>query len=708
MSPMPPPVRYAPARSGASWPEVALAGLAIDPGGDIHLRRMPALSPPWLAAPGEPGASGLALDRACGLYVADTEANRIRRIGLDCHTEVVLPGAHAATVPGVLGAPAGLAVGDHEWLFVANAGDGRVLVFSTPDLTLRDAWSGFVSPVALACHDGRVVIVDAGTERVVRRHVAGHGDPAFDALLASGAGLADPRAVAIDEGGTIYVGDAASGSVLRFAWSGAASGAALATGTQPRALAVRDGVLYVGDAVSGQVLLYAATGGESLGAVSGFGGPVTALAVGESSLFVKAGLDAGYLAATLGGAFATTGTLVSGPLDAGEEVGWRRAAVEVEVEVEQPSDTAVTLEYHLDDTPTPAVVPWQAAPALDLLLNGRRYLWLRVTLTTRRPAASPTLRQVQASTAGDSYLDLLPYVYTHDPDRPGISEALLESADPSQFAPGDLGYLRAMYARTPPEGDFLVRLLALAQSELDDLDHAVAGLPGLFDPATAPASMLRWLATWLAFDLPPRFADGDRPDEVRALLLGLAGLYRRRGTPRGVADFVEVYSGVRPQLFEDFQARPLWVLGETPLGFGTGVPDRDLDGVLVGDGVVGATGPEDPSSFGTAAFASTAHRFSVLVPTAGLDAAGRDLVTGVVEAEKPAHTGFHVCFVEPRMRVGVQARVGLDAVLGAEPEPMALGESAVVGVDTRLTGLPADAPGGVGGHGQLGIDTRIG
>ncbi len=704
MSPVPLPVRYAPARSGASWPEVALAGLAVDPGGDIHLRRVPMVSRPGIAGTADPGASGLAVDRTCGLYVADTASSEIVRVGLDCHTEIVLRGGRSPGISGPLDAPAGLAVGAHDWLFVANAGDGRVLVFSTPDLTLRDAWEGFGSPIALACHRGHVVIVDAGAKRVLRRDAAGHADPAFDGLLASAAGPTDPRTVAIDEDGTIYVGDAATGSVLRFDWSGATDGTPIAPGTQPTALAVRDGVIYVGDAVSGQVLLYTPPLGDPVGAVSGFDGPVTALAVSEGSLFVKTGLDEDYLDAALTGAFASSGTLVSGPLDAGEDARWSRAAVKGE----RPSDTAIALEYYLDDTPTPATVVWQSAPALDVLLPGGRYLWLRVTLTTRRPAVSARLLQVQASTGGDSYLDFLPYVYSHDPDRPGLSAAILQSVDPSEFAPGDLGYLRAMYARTAPEGDFLIRLLALAQSELDDLDRAVADLPRLFDPATAPASMLRWLATWLAFDLPSRFADGDRPDEVRALLLGLGALYRRRGTVDGVADFVEVYSGVRPQLVEDFRIRPLWVLGETPLGFGTGMPDRDLDGVLVGDSVLGQTGPEDPATLGAAAFASTAHRFSVLVPSAGLDSEDRDLVLRVVEAEKPAHTGFHLCFVEPRMRVGVQARVGVDAVLAAEPEPMTLGESSVLGVDARLTGSGLDAPGNVGSHSQLGIETRIG
>ena len=38
-----------------------------------------------------------------------------------------------------------------------------------------------------------------------------------------------------------------------------------------------------------------------------------------------------------------------------------------------------------------------------------------------------------------------------------------------------------------------------------------------------------------------------------------------------------------------------------------------------------------------------------------------------VAAEKPAHTEFDLCLVEPRLRVGLQSTVGVDTILGALP-----------------------------------------
>ena len=45
----------------------------------------------------------------------------------------------------------------------------------------------------------------------------------------------------------------------------------------------------------------------------------------------------------------------------------------------------------------------------------------------------------------------------------------------------------------------------------------------------------------------------------------------------------------------------------------------------------------------------------------------------VIDAEKPAHTDYHLCFVEPRLRVGFQARLGIDAIVGNGPAPLRLG-----------------------------------
>lgn len=687
MSLIPLPVRYATARSGETWPEATIAGLRAEPGGDLRLLPLPQVAPPSIQPVTPVGPSGLALDDACGLYVSDTTGDRVLRVALDCGAIVEVP----------VKAPAGLCWGPHDWVYVGS-GEGSVLVFTTPELRLRDAWPGFQQPAYLACHRESVLVVDTGARTLQRFDWRGRAEATYVNAPS------DPGAVAVGHGGTIYVADRGAGGIARLTWAGAGAGSPLAPDVQATAIAVRHGILYIADATTGSIVLIALPSGDRLGVVSGFTGPVSALAAGDEALYVKTGLDAMYLTAVYNAAFAPSGSLTMSALDAGRDSVWARAEARCVV----PDRTSAELAWYTDDSDTPATITWQTAPCLDLLIPGRRYLWLRVTLSSRDGPASPTLLGVQAQTPGGSYLDHLPYVYSRDPDRSGLSKLVLDQADPADYEPGDLDYLRREYSRTPPEGNQVGRLLDLARSQLGDLEQAIDDLPRSFDPVTAPAFMLDWLASWLAFQVPPRLLDGTHPDDVRRLLLGLAALYRRRGTPRGVADFVEIYAQVRPHLFEDYRERPLWMVGDTPLGFGTGLPDREVEGMLVGEAVVGETGPEDPVQIGAALFASTAHRFQVVVPPKpGLDAAARSLITSVVEAERPAHTAFHICFAEPRMRIGIQARVGVDALVASAPGTLELDEAATLGVDTWLA-APAAAGGTVGGDGVIGIGTRLG
>jgi hypothetical protein len=79
-------------------------------------------------------------------------------------------------------------------------------------------------------------------------------------------------------------------------------------------------------------------------------------------------------------------------------------------------------------------------------------------------------------------------------------------------------------------------------------------------------------------------------------------------------------------------------------------------------------------SFGGALFEDVAHRFCVHIYCAELTTPGvLDAARAVLDREKPAHTEYHLCVIEPRMRVGAQARIGVDAVVSQGPPAMQLG-----------------------------------
>jgi hypothetical protein len=101
-------------------------------------------------------------------------------------------------------------------------------------------------------------------------------------------------------------------------------------------------------------------------------------------------------------------------------------------------------------------------------------------------------------------------------------------------------------------------------------------------------------------------------------------------------------------------------------------------GLVVGQVVVGQSGPQAAEDFGESLFSETAHRFTVLVPAALIpDDGSRQALVAALEAEKPAHTDYHLCFVEARLRVGLQARIGVDTIVAGPPEPMQLGETSL-------------------------------
>jgi hypothetical protein len=112
--------------------------------------------------------------------------------------------------------------------------------------------------------------------------------------------------------------------------------------------------------------------------------------------------------------------------------------------------------------------------------------------------------------------------------------------------------------------------------------------------------------------------------------------------------------------------------------------DGRPDPLIVGETVVGAQGPLAAEDFGAPLFAETAHAFTVRVHARDARRPGAlEAIRAVLDAEKPAHTDYHLCVIEPRLRVGLQATVGVDAIVAAPEPPGRLGESAL-GVDARL------------------------
>jgi hypothetical protein len=78
----------------------------------------------------------------------------------------------------------------------------------------------------------------------------------------------------------------------------------------------------------------------------------------------------------------------------------------------------------------------------------------------------------------------------------------------------------------------------------------------------------------------------------------------------------------------------------------------------------------------------------------------------LLDREKPAHTTYDLCLVSARMRVGLQSRIGVDAIV-AGPAPSLQLDHSFLGIDAVTAGLPGRS-GRVGERAEIGRTTILG
>jgi phage tail-like protein len=668
---LPPPQRFAFARDRREWAG-ALSGFDVGRDGVLTLMALP--GPPngeviVTAGPYDVGASGIAAG-PCGIvFVADTAHNRIVIVDPRCKARVLIPPSDKpSSTPGGFNQPRGLAVSAVA-LGVADSGNARLQTlafpFLEPSLDVTATSAGLLKlPIGVATDShGRWYLLDKTAARVTRTDAGGFADPVYDAKLATEGAFVAPAFLTVTESDLLLVSDAGPNTVAVFKDDGTRQymlPAPPGGGWTPRAIAAGGGRIYVHDTTSGTIHVFTDGGQTYCCALPGWVGPVTALAVdGAGNLLIKPGLDDAYYLFETGTAHATSGTLTLGPLDAGEDLEWYRAGLDAVT----PAYTTATLEVFQSaaDAPGPTPGQWIRAASSDTLLAPlvdplapplrRRWLWLRATLDTRDVEATPILRQARAETPGENYLDYLP----------------------------------AIYSRSDLPARHLDHLLALAKTEQRAVDERVDAMPQLFSPAFAPATALLWLSDWVDFELPATAPD----DERRMLVATAIARHERRGTPASIREFVELFTGIRPHIVEGFTQRGLWMLDDTSLlGCDTILAACDPEGTIVPDPctahqgdppkcclpehgrvVVGESGPIEESQYGLPLFLDTAYRFDVLVPRhRASDPAVVRLIRRILDREKPAHTQYCLCLFESELRVGLQALVGVDTIVGgSEP-----------------------------------------
>ena len=640
------PTAHALLRDRRTW-RGARSGLHIDADGELVLARVPGPADGKAVEmadtlPYERQVSGIAAGPCQALFVADTAHDRLLFIDGRCGARAWLPG-HAvpfAGAPGSFKAPRGLACATGA-LRVADSGHARVQSLAFPGLQAHLALAEGREAVSVAVDaKQRVLLVDAAGKSLHRLSAGGAPDMAFDAAVAASGQLQRPLVVACDAQDRVLVSDAQRNEVLVFDAEGAFAGTLPgASGWLPGAMAAWGTRLYVADAASGAVELFEA--GQRLGPVQGWQGPVTAMAVAEDgTLYIKPGLDERFHRFAPDAAHVAQGTLEAGPFDAGEDREWERVFADAVL----PPATSQGVEVATASTATGpsagTVLPATAALLAPFTPPGRRFAWLRLSLASTDAHASPRLRQARLATAAEDYLDYLPPTYRH---------------------------------HDGPEG-FLSRWLRLLRGEFGRIEELLDDMPRVADPPFAPPAALAWLGQWLGLELPQIADDAQR----RELVARAMRLMARRGTRQSIAQFVALHTGIEPVIVEAFAERRTWVLGQSSrLDFDTRLAPLDPMGMVVPDhAVVGEAGPLAEHQLGLPLYAQEAYRFCVVVD--GYRAADPRTVqeiTRIVEREKPAHTDWRLEPVAPELRVGLQARIGIDTIVGGDPPPLTLGQA---------------------------------
>jgi len=272
-----------------------------------------------------------------------------------------------------------------------------------------------------------------------------------------------------------------------------------------------------------------------------------------------------------------------------------------------------------------------------------------------------------------------------------------------------LQHLPAVFSSNAESTHFLEQFLSAFQTAWDAIDGRISRMRALFDPKAVPDKFLDYLAGWLSL---PNVPAGDRA-LLRDLVEAAPAATGERGTVAALRALLGAYlqsftgiaptgQGPFPMILEGFRERQRLMLSRP------GLSDLGSAAAMWGAEVVGRLQLGKYSQEGQAKLVSAgnpqwdeyneyAHRFRVVVPAAWVrTAANEQSLRTILDSEKPAHTRYDLCLVEPRFRIGVQSTVGVDAMIAGEAATFLACASDEV--DPRPIGPPAA---------RLGFDTLL-
>lgn len=727
--------------SGTVLSGTAHAGASNTAAPVLTLQPLPGSALPLVDSSGSLGgfqsAIGVALDSEDRVYVLDGNTCSIKRFDRCLGQFITLPCiGGCGPEPRQLSAPNGMAISCRNDLYIADTGNRRVQVFALQGLALRNIWEPLmVQQSGEAISVTRAVPVPEATASGPRRagglvfppgtwspwdiaiapdhwvYVTDYANGLvhlFDpqgcwrrAFAGAGAGqpqLVKPTRIAIDSQGQIYVLQEGQSYVVvldpRGNYLGQITAPEMLQGRfNPVAVAVdAEGNLCLSDCMTRKLYFYQSNGSggwcgsRCSGCAAGF---AASLAFDRAGNPIVADGAGGVCQLTAQAAYPLQGVFYTEALDSKTYLcTWHRVALRALVPSgctlrvdtltsESVKTTAEILSLPESRWSTGQLDADPDACDWDCLIQSTagRYLWLRLTLGSEGPA-TPCVEQVKVYYPRASSLQYLPAVYRED----AVS------------------------------ADFLSRFLSIFDTMRGQTSQLITIMARYFDPKAAPANrrnqggtdFLAWLASWLGLSLEANWPIKKRRELVRQA----HRLFALRGTPEGLKLQIEIFAGVKPRILELFRLRRWLLLNQASLGntsalFGSDVLKRLEVGVNSSIGSFQLIDYGDPAfDF----FSAYAYQFQVVVPRwPGATDADEQRLQQIIDMAKPAHTIGTLQWAEPRMRIGIQAFIGVDTVIARYPVGVIEGQGKL-GYDTVLgtPSTPAVQPMRVGQTSRVG------
>lgn len=389
--------------------------------------------------------------------------------------------------------------------------------------------------------------------------------------------------------------------------------------------------------------------------------------------------------------YARQGQLLTLAIDSGiPRCRWHR--VRLDAEVPAGSKLEFSVSSHEEPTPPPQAPPqyldgdWQgfasgrpnpadwsadAADPRDFVIDQPpgRYLFVRVRMTGDGNS-TPRLRRARIDMPRQTSFDRLP----------------------------------AVFADNPVAIDFGERFMALFDAAVEDMDRVVERYPALLDTDGVPQELLPWLGSFLGVTMD----SGWTPAQRRAVIHTLPDLFRKRGTPEGLARALALILGADPAIIEAALSRPWGATGSARLGdirlFSRSATRLRLGSSGLGTAPVWSVGNPDLDPLVAQSF-----RFDVMLPLAPTSALRRQ-VNQMIESQKPAHTVARLRYGAGGLVVGMGSAVGIDTALVALPPPVLGGSEGVrlsrrtiLWSQNRASGTPVQ----IGTTSAVGIHTIV-